>query len=279
MESCLYFGAVRHRRHHPFEHHFTFPLFMAYLDLDEVDQVFDGRWLWSSRGPSLARFDARDHQSADARALAEATRDRLERQVGRRPRGSVRLLTMLRHAGIAFNPISLAYCFEGVGEREELAGVVAEVSNTPWGERHHYVLPAEPERSPGRGVFRDESKQFHVSPFMDMLQDYRFALPAPGPWLRASIANLDSRGARVFDADLALRRREIDAASLAIALTRHPLMPLQALRAIYWQAFRLWARGAPFHPHPSSRAPSRAEPRAQARARRADAHGHPENAA
>ena len=37
MNSCIYEGTVRHRRHEPRPHHLHYRLFMMYLDLDELD--------------------------------------------------------------------------------------------------------------------------------------------------------------------------------------------------------------------------------------------------
>jgi DUF1365 family protein len=60
-------------------------------------------------------------------------------------------------------------------------------------------------------------------------------------------------GARVFDAALALERREISGTSLAWALARHPFATLNVLRRIHWQALRLWLKRIPFHSHPATR--------------------------
>ena len=64
-------------------------------------------------------------------------------------------------------------------------------------------------------------------------------------------------GERVFDAALALERREIRGTSLAWALARFPFATLNVLRRIYWQAFRLWLKRIPFHAHPATRAEER----------------------
>lgn len=249
MESCLYVGKVRHRRHEPVEHAFSFPLFMLYLDLAELDRVFAGRWLWSTRRPAFARFDPRDHLGAGALPLDEVARKTVEEHTGERPKGPIRLLTHLRYAGYVFNPVSLYYCFDEAGE--DLVAVVGDVRNTPWGERHSYVI-ARNDDAPGlRG---QHPKRFHVSPFMQMELDHRWSLSTPGRWLVAHVSNRAADGSRIFDASLALRRRAITGRALAAALARHPAMTLELHAAIYWQALRLWLEGAPFHPHPRERA-------------------------
>lgn len=238
MESCIYEGRVRHRRREPLEHAFEFPLFMLYLDLEELPRVFEGRWLWSHSRPALARFRRQDHLGDPELGLDEAVRDLVQERRGWRPRGPIRLLTHLRYLGYVFNPLSLFYCFDPDGH--ELEAVVADVTNTPWKERHQYVLTADGERTP---------KAFHVSPFMDMEQVYHWALRTPGPDLRLGIESLPPGGERLFSASLSLRRVEIDARSLASVLARYPLMTAQVIAGIYWQAWRLRRKGAPCFPH------------------------------
>jgi DUF1365 family protein len=177
VESCLYEGVVRHRRLRPVANTFAKRLFMVYLDLDELPRVFRGRWLWSATRPAPVWFRRADHLGDPAVPLAQAVRDLVEARTGRRPAGPIRLLTNLRTVGYVFNPLSLFYCFDPAGGRVE--AVVAEVSNTPWNERHCYVLAAtDAEVGP---VQRFETpKELHVSPFMGMRQTYRWTLRRPG---------------------------------------------------------------------------------------------------
>jgi DUF1365 family protein len=144
------------------------------------------------------------------------------------------------------NPVSFYYCFDRSGARVE--ALVAEVNNTPWGERHCYVM-----RSPrgGRGALRARTpKELHVSPFMGMQMDYAWWVGEPGSRLDVRIACHEPDGAPVFEAGLEMSQRELTARSRARALLRYPLMTAQVVAAIYWQALRLWLEGAPFHPHP-----------------------------
>jgi hypothetical protein len=215
---------------------------MAYLDLAELDEVFRGRWLWSAERPALAWFNRADYLGDAAVPLDEAVRERVRCETGVRPRGPIRLLTHLRMFGHCFNPVSFYYCFDALGERVET--VLAEITNTPWRERHAYVLPARD----GELHFRF-GKSFHVSPFMPMALEYDWRFGAPGRHLAVHMANHDSSG-KVFDATLALERREIGAASLAGALARHPFMTLRVLGAIHLQALQLWAKRVPSYTHP-----------------------------
>jgi len=232
---------VRHRRETPRPHEFRYRLYMMYLDLSETHELFRDRWLWSVDGPNMASFRRADHFGDPGTDLAESVRALIHQQLGRRHEGPVCLLTHLRYFGYCMNPVSFYYCWDaGTGL---LDAVVAEVHNTPWGETHCYVIDAR------RSGPHELDKAFHVSPFMGMKQLYRWRLSSPGQTLAVSMQNLEG-GRRVFNASLSLREQPVNGPNLAKVLARYPFMTGKVIGAIYWQALRLWLKGAVFHEHP-----------------------------
>lgn len=247
MHSALYIGRLRHRRSRPRPHAFSYAVCMTWLDLAELDSVFRGRWFWSTRRRALAWFRRSDYLGDPALPLDEAVRRRVQEAGHARPAGPIRMLAQLRNYGHCFNPVVFYYCYDAADTRVET--VVAEITNTPWGERHAYVLPAPGTRPPGSTLDFSFGKDFHVSPFMpmDLIWHWRFSEPDK----RLAVHMENARGGEcVFDATLVLSRRQITGPALAGVLLRFPCSTLRVLVAIYWQALRLKLKGVTFHDHP-----------------------------
>jgi DUF1365 family protein len=228
---------VHHRRQPA--HGFRRAIAMPLLDLAEIDEVVAQHPLWSRERINAVSFRRADF--APGPGPIDATiRDLVEREVGRRPSGPIAMLAHVRTWGWLFNPIAVYYCYDPTGTRVEHA--VADVTSTPWKERHAYVLGA-----PGVHVV---DKAMHVSPFFGMDQSYRITYGPPSADLDLSIAVTEG-DAQVFTAGLGLHRRPMSRAALGRLLWRHPLLTMRVSAAIHTHALRLWRKGATFHAHPS----------------------------
>jgi DUF1365 family protein len=252
VKSRLYEGVIRHRRLHPHSHQFSYRVFMPYICLDELPGLFDRKLLWSARRWALARFKRSDFLGDPSLPLVQEVRRRIFEETGESHRGPIYLLANMRYFGIAMNPIACYYCFSE--DESRLEYLVAEVNNTPWNERHSYVL-AGPKQ--GRWLETEFDKQFHVSPFNPMDMRYHWRSSTPDRRLVLHLANTDA-GTRVFDASLSLSARPMTAKNLNRTLWRYPLMTAKIALAIYWQALRLFIKGTPLYSHPDSK-PSGAE--------------------
>lgn len=240
--SCIYEGTIRHRRARP-QQEFQHRLALAYLDLDELPWLLGGRLL--ARGPGPLRFRRADYLRPTSAPLQAAVRDRVQELCDERPAGPIRLLTQLRSFGVCFNPVSFYYCLDADGQR--VRSVLADVTNTPWGERHSYLISdraGHPQVLLGRF-----EKELHVSPFMGMDHVYEARATEPAATLSVHIDSL-RMGERAFDATLSLHRRELTRASAARLAARWPAASLRVLALIYGHAVGLRLAGARVHPHP-----------------------------
>ena len=244
MKSRLYRGTLFHIRHQPKQHQFQYQVFMPFVHLQALPELVDHMPLWSARRLALACFRRSDFLGDPSVPLIEAVNRRIEEETGERFEGDIFLLANWRYFGFQSNPIACYFCY---GANGELQYLVAEVTNTPWGERHSYVLKPQPGQATLTAQF---GKAMHVSPFnpMDMQYHWRSSMPDEQFILRLSTLQ---NGERVFDATLSLMRTPITGRSLTTVLACYPAMTLKVVAAIYWQALKLKWKKTPFFPHPN----------------------------
>lgn len=249
MKSCLYEGVVVHRRHTPIVRTFSYRLFLTYIDLAEVDMLFGRRGLWSMRFPAPSLYRRDDYLGPFDIPLDEAVRRLVAQRTGARPAGPIRLLTNLRSFGVRMNPVSFYFCYDASDRHVET--LVAEVTNTPWGERHAYVMPYPCDAAMQEDAY--SPKQLHVSPFLSMEMSYRWRLSEPTERLSIGIENMAADG-KPFEAAIALTRVPLTRAARWWMTLKYPLQTWRIAAAIYWQALLIRRCGVPFVPHPATSA-------------------------
>ncbi len=241
---AAYDGTVWHHRRHP-DHRFSQRVTMAWLDLDRLADL-PLRPLLSTSSVSPARVRVRDFTADDTVPLAEQVRRRVDRTLGVRPEGTVHLLANLRTWGFCFNPLTVYWC---AGPDGAPVAEVLQVTNTPWHERHLYVIDRRAGAPEAHGPARF-AKAMHVSPFLPM--DCTYVLDDVVPDDRVDLRlTVERDGVPIFSAGLDAERRPLDASTLARILLRHPTQ--RVTLGIHVHALRLWRKGATFLPHPARR--------------------------
>nr|WP_047576775.1 DUF1365 family protein [Methylobacterium sp. ZNC0032] len=247
LASALYVGRVRHRRFRPRPHALSYNVFWMLLDLDEIDGLAAKLRLFSRNRFNLYGFRDADYGDRSGKAL----RPQIERALAdagiAADGGPIRLLTMPRILGYAFNPLSTYFCYRRDGS---LCATVYEVHNT-FGEIHSYVVPAD---DAGGALRQEADKVFHVSPFMTLGMRYAFQVTPPDERVSIAIDGGDAEG-HLITAVLSGRRTALSDATLLRLLVTHPLLTLKVTAAIHWHALRLLAKRIPWQPHPDAPEP------------------------
>ncbi|MFA8019428.1 DUF1365 domain-containing protein [Bremerella cremea] len=247
MRSCLYEGLVTHSRHTPVPHHFRYRITMACFDLAELDQIVGPNRLLSDHRWAGVSFPRDVHLRHLSGSLDARVRQFVEQQSGKRPEGSIRLVTQLRHFGYYFSPLNL-FLIEGKTPTAAPSQIIAEVNNIPWGEQHAYLL--EPSWNDEKKAWTCEHpKQMHVSPFMPMDQRYRWTFRSFGERLSVGLENIDA-GRPIFGAGMDLEKKLLAPRGTRRFLPSVPAMSLKVVAAIYLEAWKLWWKRCPIYPHP-----------------------------
>lgn len=241
MHSCIYEGQVKHRRFSPRQHEFNYKLFMVFIDLDELDDVFKRRWLWSNKAIAPVRLKRCDYIGDESVSIAEAVKEKVFQQTGEKVTGTIRMLTHLRYFGYVFNPVTFYYCYNS--ENKTVDYIVAEITNTPWKERHSYVLKTKDDN-----FNFNFDKDFHVSPFLPMDMKYFWGFTSPDDNLTVYMKNTKD-DEKIFDASLNMQRKEMSSYQCARVLIVYPLMTVKVIAGIYWQALKLYLKKVPVVDH------------------------------
>lgn len=247
LQSGLCVGQVRHRRYTPVKHAFSYPMFMPLIDLDEVTSLSEQVVGFGCRWYHPARWRREDYLRSEGEGpLKLRVQDKLFQLTGERLAGKVKQLCQLRYFGLYFSPLNLYYCFDEQGEWRWL---LAEVSNTPWNQRHYYAVPAVSDWHEKPWL---QGKAFHVSPFNPMAQHYLWRLkpPVSQVFVHLDIIGNDT-GSTVMDATMVLRKQAFTTRVLWRLLRQTPVQTLKVVAGIYWQAMKLWWKKVPFHGHPN----------------------------
>lgn len=237
--SALLVGNVRHRRFSPVAHSLNYPLFIPCLDLDHLPQVFNQVWGMGEKWWHWARFHRDDYLGTGDLKLA--VQDKVFELTGERLNGRVEAVIHLRYMGIYFSPVNFYYLYD---EEQHWRYLLAEVSNTPWNERHYYAIPATES-----GRWQHE-KAFHVSPFNPIQQRYEWKIKPLDQRLNVHLEC--HRDEKEFDATLMMKKQPLNSKTLIRHLIATPIMAVKVTIGIYWHAFKLWIKGAPFYSHPKS---------------------------
>jgi hypothetical protein len=249
----LLVGNVMHKRLRPVENGFVYPVFYVQMPLRDLAAGNVG--IFSVDRANLLSLRQKDHGPRDGSPLLPWIQSLL-RERGLPDDGEITLQAFPRVLGFVFNPVSFWFCRDAAGQ---LIAVLAEVNNT-FGGHHNYLLH-NPDGSPLRdGQAFEAGKEFHVSPFCDVVGGYRFRFHVERTRPLVCIDYDDGEGALLLTA-ISGRRIGWSKRALLGTFLRMPLLTAGVIWRIHWQALKLWLKGVPFFGvHPPAAAQALQEP-------------------
>jgi DUF1365 family protein len=244
-KSKIYVGNIHHRRLSPKKHSFNYALYMLALDPGEMEKRHSPSWLFGFSTFHPLKFNEKDYLKSEPGTLNQRIKNKVTALAGDIDISRIIMLVQVRSFGIYFSPANFYFCYD---KNENCTYMLAEVSNTPWNERHYYLVNLH------HNAEKVSKKSFQVSPFMDLDMSYFWHVKPPSNDNEKLVINIENKHEdlqsgkinKLFDVSLLLHKKEFTAKRLLAVWCQLPVMTIKIVFSIYWQALRLFIKGIPF---------------------------------
>lgn len=243
--SRIYLGSINHRRLSPKYHSFKYSLYMLALDPLEMEKRHTPSWLFGFSKFHPLGFVEKDYIRSELGSLEQRIRNKVTELDNNIQISRILMLVQVRCFGIYFSPANFYFCYD---QNENCTHMLAEVSNTPWNERHYYLVDLQKKSD------KTNEKYFQVSPFMDLNMSYFWQVKPPSNDTDKLVVNIENKRKnlqsgkmdKLFDVSLTLYKKDFTNVSLLGIWLQLPIMTIKVFFSIYWQALKLFIKGIPF---------------------------------
>jgi DUF1365 family protein len=247
--SYIYQGNIIHRRFIPKAHSFDYSLYMLAFDLDDIkktEKTKEGLGIFGFSWFHPLRFMEKDYVKGEPYSLSERINQKVKRLSGHSDITKVVMLVQVRCFGVYFSPANFYFCYD---KDDQCTQMLAEVSNTPWNERHYYLINLL-----GENIDKTTDKVFQVSPFMDLAMTYFWHVKPPSSdhnrlfiKIQNKVVDKDTGDInKIFDVSLVMEKKPFTKKSLFTIWCQLPVMSVKVVSGIYWQALKLFVKRVPF---------------------------------
>jgi DUF1365 family protein len=239
MQSAIYTGNVYHKRSVPKVHKFDYRIYLFWIKLKELDELTKtvSGFTENKSGLSIVNFKRDDYLGDPNTSLEDSVLQKMNELSEEPVDGDIYMLGQVRTFGLYFSPVNFYYLRNKEGFYTHM---LAEVSNTPWNKRHHYLVDLKEQK--------DCDKAFHVSPFNPIDMQYKWKIQQPGDTLRLNLSC--HKESKHFEAAINMRKKPLTTANLRSSLISIPSMTIKTVAGIYWQAIKLFFKRVPIYTHP-----------------------------
>lgn len=244
-QSNIYLGNISHRRFSPKKHNFNYSLYMLALDVADVEKAEKGIGLFGFSWYHPLRFFEKDYLRGEPNGLRQRITNKVITLNGHTEIHRIVMLVQVRCFGIYFSPANFYFCYD---KDNTCTQMLAEVSNTPWNERHYYLVDLLSDKE------STNKKNFQVSPFLDLNMTYFWQVKPPSHDKDQLVIHIENKRInqenknldKIFDASLILKKQLFSQKNLLKVWCQLPAMTVKVVLSIYWQALKLFLKRIPF---------------------------------
>tara|TARA_B100000401_G_scaffold425669_1_gene355576 strand:- start:431 stop:1204 length:774 start_codon:yes stop_codon:yes gene_type:complete len=241
MNSQILLSSIIHKRFIPFKHNLKYKVPSLYLNVNDLSKINKKYTFFSLNSFNLFSFHECDHGYRDQRSVKTFVVDTLSKYKIKYVNLNIMILCFPRILGYVFDPLSIIYCFDN----DKLISILYEVKNTT-NEQHTYIFKGYTDSKEFK-LNHECSKQFYVSPFIEMEAYYKFFNKMFKDQLNINIDLLDKNNKKVLSAAQYGKFIEFNSKNMFKFISYNPLLGFKVMIGILYEALKIISKGGKYY--------------------------------